>query len=101
MKKWCVAAAMAGFGRVGLRAVSLFQARGRVCRLQVDGGRYRPQERGGQWGMTTSYFGFSGIEDLGGGLAAGFKLGSFFAPTAASSVASTATPTCRATPMSS
>jgi predicted porin len=32
----------------------------------------------GSGGMSTSYFGFKGVEDLGGGLKASFTLGAFF-----------------------
>lgn len=35
------------------------------------------QTKMGSGGMTTSWIGFSGVEDLGGGLKAGFAMGSF------------------------
>ena len=79
MKKWCVAAAMAVVS--GAWAQSSVTVSGLVdvyvgsMRMAGDTGRKSVVDSGG---MTTSYFGFSGIEDLGGGLAAGFKLGSFF-----------------------
>ncbi|EWS65322.1 Outer membrane protein (porin) [Hydrogenophaga sp. T4] len=49
--------------------------------------------------MTTSYFGFGGKEDLGGGLSAVFKLESFMRAHTGARGGSTATPPSHAPPM--
>lgn len=79
MKKWCVAAAMAAVSgawaqsSVTLSGVVDLYA-GSIRMAGDNSGRRAVLDSGG---MTTSYYELSGVEDLGGGLAVGFRLGSF------------------------
>lgn len=76
-----VLALACGMGALGAHAQSSVQLMGTVdtfagsLRLAGDSGRRSVVNSGG---MTTSWFGFKGSEDLGGGLKAHFALTSFF-----------------------
>lgn len=78
MKKWCIAAALActtgAWAQSNVTLSGIADAYAGSIRMAGDGRRTVLNSGG----MSTSYFGFSGVEDLGGGLKAGFVLGAFF-----------------------
>ena len=75
MKKWCIAAALActtgAWAQSNVTLSGIADAYAGSIRMAGDGRRTVLNSGG----MSTSYFGFSGVEDLGGGLKAGFVLG--------------------------
>ncbi|WP_225782337.1 porin [Xenophilus sp. Marseille-Q4582] len=78
MKKWCMAAAvMCATGAWAQSSVTLSGiADAYVGSIRMAGDARKTVL--GSGGMSTSYWGLSGTEDLGGGLTAGFKLGAFY-----------------------
>lgn len=70
----CAAPALA---QTNVTAIGLVDAYAGSVRMSGDAGRQAAVNSGG---LTTSWFGFKGGEDLGGGLKAKFALTSFFRP---------------------
>lgn len=78
MKKWCMAAAVVcatgAWAQSSVTLSGLADAYVGSIRMAGDGRKTVL----GSGGMSTSYWSVAGIEDLGGGLTAGFKLGAFY-----------------------